>query len=73
MTHPLDSNVLMDTDPALCTDVFGFLMGEEFVMLSHEDSAIDNVLRRHCRIGAVRWAYPIASVAGEVRALEGNT
>lgn len=64
MTHDPDSNVFMPPAPQaddLGTDVFGYLMGEGFVMLPDRYRKFDNASA----------ADPMPSVAGEVRVLEG--
>lgn len=67
LPHDLDAKVIMPA-PYTETDVFGYLLGEEFVIITDEalrvrsvaDLGTDmaNVGARHCRIGVVRWADP---------------
>jgi hypothetical protein len=60
MTHDPDANVTMPHGTE----------GDGFVIIDHEDTVIDNVLRRHCRIGKVEFREVWPGIEDEVSMLE---
>ncbi len=60
MTHDPDANCAMTTGTE----------GDGFILIDHEDTVIDNVLRRHCRIGKVEYREVWPGIEDDVRELE---